>query len=73
MVKEVKFIALSQGVRIDQYLDDWLVTAKDRDTCARDVQKLITLVEKWGWIVNLKKSELNPTQDLEFLGYRFNL
>ena len=73
VVKEVKFIALSQGVRIHQYLDDWLVRAKDRDTCARDVQKLITLVKKLGRIVNLKKSELNPTQDLEFWGYRFNL
>ena len=73
VVKEVKFIALSQGVRIHQYLDDWLVRAKDPDFCARDVQKLITLVGKLGWIVNLKKSELNPTQDLEFLGYRFNL
>ena len=73
VVKEVKFIALSQGVRIHQYLDDWLVRAKDQVTCARDVQKLITLVGKLDWIVNLKKSELNPTQDLEFLGYRFNL
>ena len=72
-VKEVKLIALSQGVRIHQYLDDWLVRAKDPDSCARDVQKLISLVGKLGWIVNLKKSELNPTQDLEFLGYRFNL
>ena len=33
VVKEVKFIALSQGDRIHQYLDDWLVRAKDRDTC----------------------------------------
>ena len=73
VVKEVKFIALSQGVRIHQYLDDWLVRAKDPDSCARDVQKLISLVEQLGWIVNVKKSELNPTQDLEFLGYRFNL
>ena len=73
VVKEVKFIALSQGVRIHQYLDDWLVRAKDPDSCARDVQKLVNLVEKLGWIVNLKKSELSPTQDLEFLGYRFNL
>ena len=73
VVKEVKFIALSQGVRIHQYLDDWLVRAKDPDSCARDVQKLINLVGKLGWIVNFKKSELNPTQDLEFLGYRFNL
>ena len=73
VVKEVKFIALSQGVQIHQYLDDWLVRAKDPDSCARDVQKLVNLVEKLGWIVNLKKSELSPTQDLEFLGYRFNL
>ena len=73
VVKEVKFIALSQGVPIHQYLDDWPVRAKHQDTCARDVQKLITLVEKLGWIVNLKKSELKPTQDLEFLCYRFNL
>ena len=73
VVKEVKFIALSQGVRIHQYLDDWLVRAKDPDSCARDVQKLVNLVGKLGWIVNLKNSELNPTQDLEFLGYRFNL
>ena len=42
VVKEVKFIALSQGVRIHQYLDNWLVRAKDPDTCAQDVQKLIT-------------------------------
>ena len=57
VVKEVKFIALSQGVRIHQYLDDWLVGAKDPDSCARDVQTLITLVEKLGWIVNLKKNQ----------------
>ena len=73
VVKEVKFIALSQGVRIHQYLDDWLVRSKDPESCARDVQKLLNLIEKLGWIVNLKKSELKPTQDLEFLGYRFNL
>ena len=73
VVKEVNFMALSQGVRIHQYLDDWLVRSKDPESCARDVQKLVNLVEKLGWIVNLKKSELKPTQDLEFLGYRFNL
>ena len=73
VVKEVKFIALSQGVRIHQYLDDWLVRSKDPESCARDVQKLVNLVETLGWIVNLKKSELKPTQDLEFLGYQFNL
>ena len=47
--------------------------AKDQDTCARDVQKLLTLIGKLGWTVTLKKSELKPTQDLEFLDYHFNL
>ena len=73
VVKEVKFVALSQGVRIHQYLDDWLVRAKDQESCSRAVHKLLFLVEKLGWIVNLKKSELKPTQDLKFWGYRFNL
>ena len=35
VVKEVKFIALSQGVRIHQYLDDWLVRSKDPESCAQ--------------------------------------
>ena len=70
-MKEVKFIALSQGVRIHQYLDDWLVRAKDRDTCARDVQKLITLVEKLGWIVNLKKIRAQPNSGSRVSGLSF--
>ena len=63
VVKEIKFIAFSQGVRIHQYLDDWLVRAKGQNTCAQDVQKLITVVEKLGWIVNLKKS-FQPSRGL---------
>ena len=74
VVKEVKFLALSQRVQIHQYLDGWLVRAKDQDSCARDVQKLLTLIEKLGWIVDLKKkSELKPTQDIESRGFSFNL
>ena len=41
----VKFIALSKGVGIHQYLDNWLVRAKDQESCSQDVQKLLTMVE----------------------------
>ena len=34
---------------------DWLVRTKDQESCSRDVQKLFNLIEKLGWIVNLKK------------------
>ena len=71
VVKEVKFIALSQGVRIHQYLDNWLVRAKDLDTGARDVQKLIILVGKLGWIVNLKKIRAQPNSGSRVSGLLF--
>ena len=62
VVKEVKFIALSQGVRIHQYLEDWLVRARDQESCSRDVQKLLTLIKNWGDSQFKKKTELKPTQ-----------
>ena len=33
VVKAVKFLALQKGIRIDQYLEDWLVRARSRPTC----------------------------------------
>ena len=33
VAKEVKLMATHRGIRIHQYLDDWLVRAKSRETC----------------------------------------
>ena len=33
VAKEVKLMALQKGIRIHQYLDDWLVRASTHDTC----------------------------------------
>ena len=66
IAKEVKLMATHQGVRIHQYLDDWLVRATSPQTCAKMCQDL-------GWLVNLEKSELEPKQVFDFVGYRFDL
>ena len=71
VVKGVKFIALSQGVQIHQYLDDWLVRAKDPDTCARDVQKLITLVEKLGLDCQFEKIRAQTNSGSQVSGLYF--
>ena len=34
---------------------------------------LLDLCHELGWVVNLKKSELTPQQDFNFVGYRFDL
>ena len=73
IVKEVKLIALQSGIRLHQYLDDWLIRAPSEQQCTVQTQKLLKLVEDLGFIVNLKKSELKPSQRFDFLGYHFLL
>ena len=73
IAKEVKLLAQNQGLRIHQYLDDWLLRADSQQECQVQAQKLVKLVQDLGWIINFQKSELTPTQKLDFLGYHFDL
>ena len=73
VAKEVKLMALQNGIRIHQYLDDWLVRASTRDTCLQHTQTLVTLCQELGWLVNKEKSELVPQQVFNFVGYQFDL
>ena len=73
VVKEVKLMAQSRGIRFHQYLDDWLVRAPCRETCKRHTQTVLDLCRRLGWIVNMTKSELCPQQVFNFVGYHFDL
>ena len=73
VAKEVKLMALQRGIRIHQYLDDWLVRASTHDTCLQHTQTLVTLCQELGWLVNKEKSELAPKQVFNFIGYQFDL
>ena len=73
MVKEVKLIAQARGIRIHQYLDDWLLRAPCPETCLQHTQTLLALGHKLGWVVNMKKSELIPQEVFNFVGYWFDL
>ena len=73
VVKEVKLMAESRGIRIHQYLDDWLIRAPTKESCHQGTQSLLALCQELGWIVNLQKSELEPKQTFEFVGYKYDL
>ena len=73
VVKEVKLMAQARGIKIHQYLDDWLLRAPDPGTCQQNTQTLLDLCRELGWVVNMKKSELVPQQNFSFVGYRFDL
>ena len=73
VVKEVKLMAQSQGIRLHQYLDDWLIRAPTKESCHQGTQSLLALCQELGWMVNMQKSELEPQQVFDFVGYQYDL
>ena len=69
--KEVKLMALHRGIRIHQYLDNWLL--RSHQTCLQHTQTLVVLCRELGWLVNEEKSELEPKQVFNFVCYQFDL
>ena len=62
-----------QGKRIHQYLYDWLVRNLSHQVCLQHTQELVQIFRKLGWLVNMEKSELDPKQVFDFVGYQFDL
>ena len=73
VVKEVKLMAQARGIRIHQYLDDWLLRDPCREICLQHTQILLGLCHELGWIVNLPKLVLTAQQVFNFVGYHFDL
>ena len=64
-------LARQEGIHVFPYLDDWLI----RDTCPVSIrpkiQRLMDILKQAGFIINLAKSHLEPSQDMVFVGGRF--
>ena len=61
------------GVQIYTYLDKLLIVGDSEVEVAQFVQKTIQVLVQAGFVVNLKKSKLAPTQDLVHIGARFSM
>ena len=73
LVKEVKLMALSRGIRLHQYLNDWLIRAQSQEEAQVNTQTVVDLTQSLGWIINQEKAELQPTQVFSFVGYEYHL
>ncbi|VDI34729.1 Hypothetical predicted protein [Mytilus galloprovincialis] len=60
-------------IQIFMYLDDWLISNSDRTALVKQMHFFLRLVQDLGLIVNQKKSNLIPTQHIEYLGALLNL
>ena len=72
VLRPLKLWARAKLMRLFQYLDDWLDLARSQ---AHAREQSLCFVEKCvelGLLVNLEKSELDPTQTIDFLGFTLN-
>ena len=65
VAKEVKLMALRQGIRIHQYLDDWLVRASTHHTCLQHTQTLVTLCQELRVVGEQGKVRTGPQTGLQ--------
>ncbi len=58
----------ASGMRILNYLDDWLILAQSRDTLLSHINSLFIHMESLGLCVNMQKNILAPSQSITYLG-----
>lgn len=73
IVKEILQITSSLGMRLHAYLDDILISEDQPDSCDSDTQLTKALLLLLGWVLNVAKSSLVPSQIFPFVGYGYNL
>ena len=66
-------MALSRGLRLHQYWDDWLIRSQSQEEAQVNTRAVVDLTQSLGWIINQEKSELKPTQVFSFVGYEYHL
>ena len=60
--------AHSHGIRLLQYLDDWLVLTSSEVEAKKNVQDLLSVCHSLGIVINEEKSDLVPSQTAHYLG-----
>ncbi len=57
------------GLQLVIYIDDILIMAESQNLLWDQVTGLAFLLENLGFVINYPKSQLEPTQEIKFLGF----
>jgi hypothetical protein len=60
-------------VRILAYMDDIIILHQDPNSLAIATLQIAICLQSLGWTVNVKRSELIPSQTIKFLGWTWSL
>ena len=61
-----------QGLRTASYIDDWLLMASSATEASEATARVLAHITSLGFIVNLPKCTLVPTQSMDFIGIRLD-
>lgn len=64
--------ARRKGIRLSAYLDDILIMARSEEQSRKNTQLVRDKLTALGFIINEKKSSLEPSQTLDHLGFSFD-
>ena len=72
LTKPIAAYLRSRGIRCIFYLDDILVIGSSREECLKNVDCVLSTLRSAGFIINMKKSNLVPSQLFRYLGLIWN-
>ena len=72
MVREICALVHRQGIRMRAYLDDWAIQARSHSQALAHTDVVLQHTQNLGFNVNLKKSDLTPSQQFRYLGLMFD-
>jgi ribonuclease HI len=72
ILKPLIKLARAQGIRVVAYLDDLLIMARTKQEALTHLNSLITCLQNHGFTINEKKSCLDPSQVIDYLGFRID-
>jgi len=71
-LKETVNMLRRQGIRCNCYMDDLLILGRTKKECQDATQTALDTLKMFGWQINTEKSHLQPTQELDYLGFTIN-
>lgn len=72
LLKPIMSHLRARGITAVIYLDDFLCVGSSKTECKDNVECTIRLLQKLGFAINYRKSELTPSQERKYLGLIFN-
>lgn len=69
LIKPITTYLREQGLISVNYLDDFLFIGNSKKDCANNVHTSKKFLESLGFIINMNKSNLNPSKKCKFLGF----